>query len=371
MSYKVEIETEEHEKLLGGVMAGWSRQDHDVHLVSEEGHKVFSHRMILSFYSSVLREILTDPMIALSQQPVTIFLPASVSTISSLIQMLVKGKLDKIQANECILTEDIKEIAREVGIELDNCSDGDKKSGSGPTVLQHPIIKTLSSQEAKKVPKPFKIVPKTLKIREGQHQRAINRTKSKNIDMKKGFLNEETIKTKNEIKPSPNIKRFGTSKYLTASGKFACDVCDKEFKRAKVLYKHRRCVHKIKRSMRQEQLPAETIVKEEKVEVHNEQKKYECDNCGKSSKSAKMLRRHKLTHLPESEKPYPCDICSKRFCQSQQRKNHKLRYHGGDGEPVNLEENSLADNGNFSDETDLGFTITGEMPTDEEIGYDD
>ena len=43
------------------------------------------------------------------------------------------------------------------------------------------------------------------------------------------------------------LQKLFKSKYLAKSGKFACDVCNKEFAKVKNLYKHRRKVHKIKR----------------------------------------------------------------------------------------------------------------------------
>lgn len=249
MSYKVELQREEHEELLGGVLTGWSRQEHDVHLVSQEGHKVFSHKVILSFYSSVLRKILSEPIHALTNHPVTIFLPASVSTISSLIQILVKGKLERNQTNEINVTEDIKVVAKAMGIDLNNCFLGRRQQsslGSGRTVKKLPI--KMSSQIAKDVPKPNKIVPKPSKI-------------TKKSKIKKELISEEI--SVSATKTLTIAKRGFKSKYLAESGKFACDVCSKEFAKLKVLYKHRRMVHKIKRQLTPKP-PVEIIAKDEK-----------------------------------------------------------------------------------------------------------
>ena len=117
MSYKVEVEREEHELLLGGVIEGWSRQEHDVHLVSNEGHKVFSHKVILSFYSSVLREILNDPVSAYSTGPVTISVPASASCISTMLRMLVHGKVGTDNIN---LEDQLRDATKALGISIRN-----------------------------------------------------------------------------------------------------------------------------------------------------------------------------------------------------------------------------------------------------------
>ena len=241
MSYKVELQREEHEELLSGVMAGWSRQEHDVHLVSQEGHKVFSHKVILAFYSSVLREVLAEPIHALTNNPVTIFLPASVSTISSLIQILVKGKLDRNQTDDISVTEEIKEVSKAMGIDLKNCLvEGRKPSSSGSrrTAIMLPLKKR--SPQGVPMPKPYKIVPKSLKIKPVHQQLATKKSKIK----KEPISEEISISATKTL----NIgKRGFKSKYLAKSGKFACDVCNKEFAKVKGLYKHRRRVHKIKR----------------------------------------------------------------------------------------------------------------------------
>ena len=362
MSYKVEVEREEHELLLGGVIAGWSRQEHDVHLVSNEGHKVFSHKVILSLYSSVLREILNDPMMALSNNTATIFLPASVSTISSLIKILVQGKLNSNETNG-LVSEEIKDVARAVGIDLSNCSDDGgwrtTSYGSGLTVQKLPLKKT------QEVPKPFKIVPKSLKVR------PFNK-KSMSRKFEKEFINEETSKIESDSEPTATKTMRGgnrQSKYLTASGKFACDICNKEFRKAKGLYKHRRMVHAIKRRLAQP--PVETIIKEEKVEVPDDREhKYECDICQKFYKNSAMLRKHKVTHLPDSEKPYSCEICGKRFCQSQQKKIHKERYHGNNEQSGNKVVENLSSSMEMKTENGSDELETSELPTDEEIGME-
>ena len=362
MSYKVEVEREEHELLLGGVIEGWSRQEHDVHLVSNEGHKVFSHKVILSLYSNVLREILYDPMMALSSNTATIFLPASVSTISSLIKILVQGKLNSNETNG-IVSEEIKDVARAVGIDLTNCSEDEgwrtTSYGSGLTVQKLPLKK------AQQVPKPFKIVPKSLKVRP-----VIK--KSMNRKFEKEFINEDTTKTESDTEPkATKTKRGGnrTSKYLTASGKFACDICMKEFRKAKGLYKHRRMVHAIRRRLAQP--PVETIIKEEKlVPDDHEHHKYECDICQKLYKNSAMLRKHKVTHLPDSEKPFSCEICGKRFCQSQNKKIHKEKHHGNNEKPCNKIEENLSSNMEMKTENGSDEFETSEMPTDEEIGIE-
>ena len=117
MSYKVELSREEQEFLLRGTLADWSHQEHDVHLVSIEGHKIFSHKVILSFYSSVLRDILNDHVKSYSSGPVSISVPASASCISTMLKMLVHGEVGTDNMNS---EDQIRDVTKALGISIKN-----------------------------------------------------------------------------------------------------------------------------------------------------------------------------------------------------------------------------------------------------------
>ena len=137
MSYKVEITKDAFEESLRGTLADWSKQDPDVHLVSSEGYRVFSHRVLLSLYSSHLQRILNDPVLLFSPQPASISVPASASSISTLLKMLTSGKVETHNK------EDIKETADALGINIKNYIVENKRSStSGLTVIKMPVKKT-------------------------------------------------------------------------------------------------------------------------------------------------------------------------------------------------------------------------------------
>ena len=379
MSYKVETEKKEHEELLIGVMAGWSRQDYDVHLVSTEGHKIFFHKVILSFYSSFINEILNDPVTKFTPGPVTISIPASISTIASLLKILVNGKAG---ANDRNVNEEIKDAARCLGIHMRNCVvDAKRPSNSvaGLTVIKLPLKKPgeeklpMKSSVNNVIPKPIKIVPKSLaspgprqstvgpkvlkkpSLSNSFNTSVIKKSSGLRVELKE-FINEETAKS--EQKPTSNKLKMKSN-----AGKHICDVCQKGFVEERFLLRHRYRVHGIRKGKRgyssttndvslsnvkQEkedhppgpprcQLCSKRFQTQEIVDRHIRKKhgerNYKCDTCDKAFAGSTELRTHKLIHLPDEEKPYQCDICGKKFCQAGQRRVHLKKYHGVEETP--------------------------------------
>jgi len=377
MSYKVETERKEHEDLLGAVMADWSRQEYDVHLVSTEGHKIFSHKVILAFYSSFLNEILNDPVTKFTPGPVTISIPASISTIASLLKLLVNGR---VGANDKYVNEEVKEAARSLGIQMRNCLVDAKRlptSVAGLTVIKLPLKKPGGEKpplksSVKAIPKPLKIVPKSL-VSPSPRQttttaskplKRANLSTSLNINTSvikkssglrvelKEFINEET----NNSEQKPSTAKL--EKKNSTTGKHICDVCQKGFLEDRFLLRHRYRAHGIRRGKKglsslNTSLPLGSVKQEEEdkplgpprcrvcskrfqsheiLDRHMRKKHGErnlqCDMCEKRFKGLTELRVHKLIHLPDEEKPYQCDICGKRFCQSGQKRVHLKKYHG-------------------------------------------
>ena len=365
MSYKVETEREEHEELLTGVMADWSRQEHDVHLVSIEGHKIFSHKVILSFYSNILREILNEPVMSLSPQPVTISIPASISTIATLLKLLVKGR---VGANDREVNKDVKEAARAMGIEMRNCFAEAMRfssSGAGLKVIKLPLKKqeeNVQMKPAKEIPKPLKIVPKSLigpgprpiapksVLQNNFNTSLIKKSSGLRVELKE-FINEETTKSDTNINPS--VAQFIRKSTL---GKHTCDVCQKGFDEERKLKRHRYRAHGIRKfkssinvssvSVKQEKedkppqcgvcskhFHSQEILERHMRKKHGGKRNLKCDVCEKVFNGSSELRTHKLIHLPDSEKPFQCDICGKKFCQSGQRRVHLKKHHGVVEEP--------------------------------------
>ena len=62
--------------------------------------------------------------------------------------------------------------------------------------------------------------------------------------------------------------------------------------------------------------------------LHEEQKNYKCESCGKSYTESGSLKKHiKIIH--KGKRNYKCDSCGKSFTQSGSLKNHIKTIHDG------------------------------------------
>lgn len=60
------------------------------------------------------------------------------------------------------------------------------------------------------------------------------------------------------------------------------------------------------------------------IESHNmKERKFKCEECGKSFFKQDIFERHKLMHVPEHEKNFPCNQCEKKFASDYLRRQHE------------------------------------------------
>ena len=64
--------------------------------------------------------------------------------------------------------------------------------------------------------------------------------------------------------------------------------------------------------------------------MHDNQRDYKCDSCGKSFNFAHTLKQHvKIVHEGLERQRFKCDLCSKSFHTEQYLRDHKAVSHEG------------------------------------------
>jgi len=323
MSYKVEVSAEELETLFGGTLAEWGRLDPDVHLVSSEGYRVFSHRVLLSLYSSQLQRILNDPVLLFSPQPASISVPASASSISTLLKMLTSGKVETHNK------EDIKETADALGINIKNYIVENKRSStSGLTVIKMPVKKTENKVKSSKAalnnaklsedksvsasPKAklkkwnTSVVQKTtglkIELKEFVDDEATSEPASSKVVKNKKketegtaaiIVRKETVETvKSAESEEPIDDKYKVD--ITKPGPAPCTMCNKVFDTYVNLQRHIDNKHLPNKSR--------TSSKNNVKSKTKENNSFRCEECGKIFAYKKGLQKHKLTHVRNSSK---------------------------------------------------------------------
>ena len=404
MSYLVEVSKEDHKKVVQDTVTEWSRRD-DLQLVSVEGHRVSSSRVLLSLYSDHLRSILNHPAVSFSPDVTAISVPASASTISSLLTILATGRTG-CDSKETL--GDTKSLAQALGISLKNFFVENRKSPNGglrliklplqPETIQNipmtkskpKIIKTIStvkslprSDISKVASKPSESTSSpTLKW----NTSIINKSSKLRIELKEVGTDEKLI---DGPKEEP-VSETGDNPNRT----WACDVCPKQFKEQKFMLRHRYRAHGLrKRELKPE---GEMKIKIENVSTkfpnqckvcmkvyhseemlmkhvqkkHGKKRIFQCDDCKKTVGSKGELQAHVRIHLPESERPFKCDVCEKRFCQKGQKKIHMTKYHESDldsTKKAEKETNETVTEENGKDETlneETATAVTGNLEED-------
>ncbi|CAB0035331.1 unnamed protein product [Trichogramma brassicae] len=113
---------------------------------------------------------------------------------------------------------------------------------------------------------------------------------------------------------------------------YACDQCEKKYRRKSHLLIHQRTVHESRKDYACDKCEKKFglehhLLSHQKI-VHEGRKDYACGNCEKKFGLKTDLIRHQTT-VHEGRKDYACDKCEKKFGQKQQLRRHQEIVHEG------------------------------------------
>jgi len=263
--YQIENTEDEHASVLKYTMQAWGEKQPDMFLVSTEGVKVYTQRIILNFYSKMIREILGAG--DTKEDLVGVSVPASCSSLTMMLKVLVSGSV--IGNNK----EDLLEIGRAaetLGIMMNDRQIGYRRKSASVSQI---LVKGNDTETS-----------------ERKHPYIMS------FDSVSDVKTEPSDTAESQANGSSN----GDENMDVEVDISWCPTCGKIFSD----------LGKLKRHMR--------IHKPEK------ERPYKCDECGKTFSSTTGLKFHRLLHSGEL---FRCEFCEYTNVQKGNLKTHRLKVH--------------------------------------------
>jgi len=273
--YRIENTTSEHASVLKYTVATWGERQPDVYLVSKEGVKVYTQRILLGFYSKIIGEMLEsnkDDLVGIS-------VPASSSSLTMMLKVLVSGSV--IGNNKENLLE-VGQAAESLGIVLNDRQIGYRRKKSSQVDAVKETVEINGRKVSYRKSAEVGVAPE---IKSEPAEESIE-----NMDASEDASAENIQSKKNKNLSSANVS--GVDK--------TCNQCGKSFPSTGRLKIHMN-VHK-----------------------DDKAKPFKCDVCEKGFSSAASLKNHKLLHTGEVHK---CEYCEYTAVQKGNLKTHRLKIH--------------------------------------------
>jgi len=243
MAYKLEHSTEEQRKLLSSTLQKWSNCQPDVYLISTEGHKIYTQRVLLGLNSKLIDELLTrTPCAELGDLP-GISVPASSGCLVNLLKILSTGVA--IADNKSHLLE-AATVAEYIGIRLENCQIGFKKKKTGEVRETINDVSRRRKNTVTAAPKNAKISRVDVDECDSMVKQEAKDYDETRTNIEENFVNQKADASKKY--PCEQCDKAFTTKqaklrhamiHTDNPTPFACDQCDKRFDRKYRLDKHK------------------------------------------------------------------------------------------------------------------------------------
>jgi len=248
MAYKLEHSGDEQRKLLSSTLQKLGNCQPDVYLVSSEGHKVYTQRVLLGLNSKLIDELLTrTPGVESGNLP-GISIPATSGCLVNLLKILSTGVA--IADNKSHLLE-TTHAAECIGIKLENCQIGVKKKRKEESIGRDdgPSVSNIKKRKLTVAPK------KANNLNDDPYSTLVKQEANLNdeIDASKEVLNETQQKFGLEKKHQCEYceKPFTTKQAMQRHAlihtdnpnPWGCDHCEKKYDRKYRLDKHVKTAH--------------------------------------------------------------------------------------------------------------------------------
>jgi len=226
--YHIENTASDHAGVLKHTMLAWGEKQPDIFLVSKEGVKVYTQRILLSFYSSMIREVLEESKDDLSGVSV----PASSCSLTMMLKVLVSGsvignnKEDLLQIGHAAEALGIVLNDRQIGYRRRNNTQVEGKRISGGTISH---LKPSDSLH----------VVKTEQAEDGEIKAGLCKNRNES-DLKKENPSKYACPTCGKVFGKTDKLRRHMNVHKNEKEKpFKCDICEKTFSSSSGLKTHK------------------------------------------------------------------------------------------------------------------------------------
>jgi len=332
-----------HYNILKSTLNEWSQEFRDLHVLTEDGGKIYTSFRLLLLHSPMLRELYKE------LQPYS-----GISVISAPVTFDAMDKFMHLMTDGTVETSDLDSInvvANSLGINLGSVDVGLDNNGSEEQL-------TLDSM----IPQ-FENVADTMPVN-------MTTTTSRNFENSATQFKEDVVECKKE-----NNYEMETSVSLS---EYSCNICGKNYSRPEYLRRHQvchtsedgkpfQCVKCDRRFSRKDKL-ADHVKKNHDnytdsnhapADIHSwnfafnqfngiissytpqgfpanmqtstnestNEPSFPCNECGNVYQSAEAMRRHLVTHSAPDGKPFACFACEKRYSRKDKLAHHLRTIH--------------------------------------------
>ena len=287
MSSNLKSDKSDHSESISVAFKDFQNIDPDIFFITEDGSKVYTHKIICSMYSPTFKSILKD--FRSSEIPGVSLPQASPSDLINLLQILSEGTA--FSTERCALLK-VGRVAKLLGIVLEGMQLGKRKIKTPEHNKEHEVFSFLSMNEIEEG-----VQIENYKEESPESLPKVNIIKAEDSELNECIEEDMVDVTLGDHEPETCTQR-GTS-----VKQFKCGVCEKTYERE---IEMTRCQ-----------------LSHTDGEQYPSQQKQSCIECGKPVSN---LLEHTRTH--NGEKPFKCDDCGKAYIRRSRMTRCKLKHAG-------------------------------------------